>query len=311
MALQVLSLTTDELLVMLSTSKTSGPQNPPLAANEEKMAAECLLLKLPALPTVSTRLLGIMGRPDVNFREVSNLILSDAALSLEILRMSNSALFGARTEVRTILQALGVLGSERVKGLACTVALRSYLGNALQIPALKRCWRHNLTTAVVASEIANWVREDSAEAYTAGILHDVGRLALIALDPAKYLRVLDSAAVQGGNICQSERAAYGLDHTSAGEWLATCWGLPPYIRTAIRDHHDIPQAPYDEISSLIYYSCQIADGIGFPVLKAQEPTDAPVQEFLAHLTVAQRDRLNIDVGEFQILIASRVNALEA
>ena len=74
---------------------------------------------------------------------LGNLIVSDGALTGEILQLSNSAMFSTRSEVRSILQALAVLGTEKVKGLACTVALRSYLGNALQIPALKRCWRHN------------------------------------------------------------------------------------------------------------------------------------------------------------------------
>jgi len=289
---------------MASTIPFPGLGTPPLSTEEQMRNAENLLHRLPSLPTVAVRLLGMIGRPDVNLKEVSNLIVSDAALSVEIMRMSNSAMFSARSEVRNILQALAILGSEKVKGLACTVALRSYLGNALQIPALKRCWRHNLATAVVSAEIADWAREDSGEAYTAGILHDIGRLGLIAADPARYLQLLEKAAVHGGDLCDHERETYGLDHTAAGEWLATSWGLPVFIRDTIRDHHQLP------LNGLICHGCSIADSLGFPVLESHELTDTPIQEFLGLLPPAQRDRLNIKVPELHILIASRVNALE-
>lgn len=295
---------------MASTISPPGPETLPSPEDQQK-AAEQLLRRLPSLPTVSARLLGMMGRADVNLKEVSNLIISDAALTGEILHMANSAMFGVRSEVRSILQALAVLGTEKVKGLACTVALRSYLGNALQIPALKRCWRHNLATAVVTSELAEWARQDSGEAYTAGILHDIGRLGLIAVDPAKYLTMLDAAVGVSGCLCDHERAVYGLDHAFAGEWLARSWGLPEFICSAIRAHHRPQTARYDEIGGLINYGCRISDVLGFSAIEGLQIEDDPLEEFLGLIPAAQRERMNINPRELQILIASRVNALEA
>ena len=278
---------------------------------DEQKSAEYLLSNLPSLPTVSARLLGMMGRSDANLKEISNLIVSDAALTGEILRLSNSAMFSTRSEVRSILQALAILGTEKVKGLACTVALRSYLGNALQIPALKRCWRHNLATAVVSSEIADWARQDSGEAYTAGILHDIGRLGLIAVNTGRYLQLLDRASAHGGDLCAYEREAYGLDHAAAGEWLASSWGLPSYIGDAIRAHHVRTNSPYDQVGGLLYYACNIADTLGFAAIDPKTDPGSPIQEYLDHLPSPVRDRLNIDIPELQFLIASRVNALES
>ena len=301
----------DELFVMASISTLTGTAKAPPPVDDQKQAAELLLKRLPAMPTVSARLLGMMGRADVSLKEISNLIVSDAALTGEILRMSNSAMFGARSEVRSILQALAVLGTEKVKGLACTVALRSYLGNALQIPALKRCWRHNLATAVVSSEIADWARQDGGEAYTAGILHDIGRLGLIAVDPARYLQLLDQAAIHGGALCNLEKKAYGLDHAYAGEWLATTWGLPPVISKAIRVHHQAFNGDSCSIAGLVHYGCRITDLLGFAPVDSENVAGDPIAEFLATFPPSIRERLNITVPELQILIASRVNALEA
>lgn len=294
---------------MTTISNPSGMR----AAGDPAASAESLLRRLPALPTVSARLLSMMGKPDSSLKEISNLIVSDAALTGEILRMSNSAMFGSRNEVRNILQALAVLGTEKVKGLACTIALRSFLGNALQIPALKRCWRHNLATAVLASEIADWARQDSGEAYTAAILHDVGRLGLIALDPATYLQVLDRAVQEKLPLCQVEEAAYGMDHAMAGEWLAKSWGLPEFITAAIRSHHGAPPVDTEGVGGLVHYSCRIADFIGFGALDEGEVAKSPdpIVEFVASLPVQHRERLNIHVGELEVLVAAHVNALEA
>lgn len=296
---------------MASTITLAGLGSDLPSAEDQKTAAEQLLRRLPSLPTVSARLLGMMGRSDINLKDVSNLIVSDAALTGEILRMSNSAMFGARSEVRSILQALAVLGTEKVKGLACTVALRSYLGNALQIPALKRCWRHNLATAVVSSEIADWARQDSGEAYTAGILHDIGRLGLIAVDPSQYLQILDQATTHGGSLCEHERNAYGLDHAVAGEWLAMSWGLPPSICGAVRDHHLPLKSAFDQISGLTFYGCRISDMLGFAAIDQPDASEDAVNEFIEQLPAPLRNRLNIKIPELQILIASRVNALES
>lgn len=299
---------------MARTEPASGPNPPPPpdlpSDSEDQLAAALLLRRLPAFPAVSSRLLGMMGQAVVNLKEISTLISSDATLTGEVLRLSNSALFAPRTEVRSILQALAVLGIEKVKGIVCTVALRSYLGNVLQIPALKRCWRHNLATAVVCSEIADWARQDSGEAYTAGILHDIGRIALIAIDPASYLQVIDTAVRDGSSLCAHEHAIYHLDHTVAGEWLASTWNLPPSICHAIRNHHAPLRAPYFEATGLIHYGCSIADSLGFSVLEAAPTSDQPIFDYLNALPAPQRQRIHIHIPEWQVVVASRINALE-
>jgi len=277
---------------------------------ETQGAAE-LLKRLPALPTASAKLLGMMGNPNISLKQVSDLIASDGVLTIETLRIANSAMFASRTEIKSLLQALAVLGCEKVKGIVCTIALRNYMGNVLQIPALKRCWRHNLATAVVADELASWARVDTADAYTAGLLHDIGRLALIAFDSSKYLQVLDHAASSGVMLEDAEREAFKIDHASAGAWLAKLWGLPGSLQNAIRNHHTSDAGRPFELTGLTQHSCRIADSLCFAVIENPFVTDQPIYEFLSLLPETQRTRLNIDPLEFQMLIASRVNAMES
>jgi putative nucleotidyltransferase with HDIG domain len=276
----------------------------------ERRAAEDLLQRLPALPTAAARLLGLMGNANAGLKEIGNLIGSDSVLTIEVLRMANSAMFGARSEVRSVMQALALLGCEKVKGIACTVALRSYLGNVLQIPALKRCWRHNLATAVVADEIAEWAMADTGDAYTAGLLHDIGRLALIALDPSKYLQLIDRAVHTNSSLLAGERAAYHIDHAAAGARLAKNWGLPEAIQEAIARHHEPISGTRLDIPALVAHACRIADQMDFAAIDNPEPAD-PLKDFLGRLSEARQAALRIDPAEFQLLVASRVNALES
>ena len=277
---------------------------------EAQGAAE-LLKRIPSLPTASAKLLGMMGNPNTSLKQISDLIASDGVLTIETLRIANSAMFATRVEIKSLLQALAVLGCEKVKGIVCTIALRNYTGNVLQIPALKRCWRHNLATAVVADEIASWARVDTADAYTAGLLHDIGRLALIAFDSSKYLQVLDHAAFSGESLVDAECAAFKIDHATAGAWLAKLWGLPESLQLAIRDHHSPDSGPPFDLTALTQHSCRIADSLCFSVIENPYVSDEPIYEFLQLLPETQRARLNIDPLEFQMLIASRVNALES
>jgi putative nucleotidyltransferase with HDIG domain len=266
---------------------------------------------LPALPAAAGRILGLMGKPDVDIKHLSSIISSDAVLAVEILRIANSAAFGLRNEVRTILQAIAILGTERVKGLAATVALHNFLGNVLQVPVLKRCWRHNTATAIVANEIAGWALTDGSEAYTLGILHDIGRMALIARNPAQYIALLDHAACQNLPLCEAETGQYGFDHAECGFWLARMWGLPAKIAQVIQDHHKPAAAEKDSPSHMIHYACRIAESLGFGVLESQADPGDPVAEFIGQLPEPLRKRLNIDRAELQVLIASQINAMEA
>jgi HD-like signal output (HDOD) protein len=272
-----------------------------------------LLQNLPALPTISTRLLAMMGRPDADLKGVGTLIASDGVLTAEVLRIANSSMFGLRSEVRSVLQAIAFLGLERTKALACTVAIKNYLGNALQIPALQRTWRHSLAVAVLADELATWTQADGAEAYTAGILHDLGALGLIAMSPTRYLKLLDEAVASETTLLELERIHYGLDHCEAGGFLAGVWNLPPFMGEVMRLHHaPLKQAPFT-LLGLTHYASRGADLLGFSVVNRPPDTTSPnaIEEFYEQLTPRQKERVALSLADLQMLIATRVNAMES
>src|SRR4029077_6373472 len=110
----------------------------------------------------------------------------DAAFTADVLRLANSPLIGVRREIKSVMQAVMMLGLERIKALATTLSLRAFLTAAVPNGALLASWRHNLATAIICERLGRILVIDSDICYTAGLVHDIGRLALLCAFPDKY-----------------------------------------------------------------------------------------------------------------------------
>src|SRR6266850_8475445 len=148
------------------------------------------LQDLPPYRPVARRLMMLTARDDVPLPLVREVLCTDAAFAAEVLRLANSPLIGMRGEITSILQAVAMLGFERIKSLATTLALRAFLTNGTPSDALRGCWRHNLAAAILCERLARFVQMDRDLCYTAGLLHDIGRLALLRARSDEYERIL-------------------------------------------------------------------------------------------------------------------------
>src|SRR5271157_3974347 len=142
--------------------------------------------RLRPFPQIAIRVMQLANREDVPLHILSGLIGSDPAFSSEVLTIANSPLFAPRVPATSILQALARLGTRNIQGLCLTVAVRAYLGKSLSQPAMRAIWRHNLACAVIAEKIAAIGCMDKDIAFTSGVMHDIGRLALSAILPKEY-----------------------------------------------------------------------------------------------------------------------------
>jgi putative nucleotidyltransferase with HDIG domain len=181
---------------------------------------------LPPLSLVATYLLQQVSTENIAFRKVADVIRTDAPLSADMLRIANSALIGPRFPVTGVLHSLAMLGLDRVRSLATTAALKNLIGPADGTPALRRCWRHNLACAFLAEEAAGKSGLDRDLAYTAGLLHDIGRLVMMSAWRNRYSSFLDSAKPDAPGLLPLERQEFGIPHTRAGFALVRDWRLP-------------------------------------------------------------------------------------
>ena len=241
-------------------------------------------------------------------KELAALIRSDVAFSSEVLTMANSALFTFRTEITGILQATVLLGLQRVKAVALTVGMRSYLIDSLKIPGVLSCWRHSLACALVCEELAGACMIERDAAYLAGLLHDVGRLALTVVEPLQYSNLLLAAEENTMNVLDEERQLFGLDHCQAGRWLAEQWKLPPHFAEIAEHHHSRRIPDKFDLLALVQVACRLADCIGFWAVRPLRPLG--FHDVLRDLPLAARKNGEISQEDLTLNVAMKINAIE-
>jgi putative nucleotidyltransferase with HDIG domain len=266
-------------------------------------------LRIPPFPQIAIRILQLTNNEDVSMSRVSALISSEPAFSSEVLTIANSALYSVRSPVTSVLQAVAVLGTKRLRGLCLTVGVRAYLGESLNNESLRAMWRHSLACALIAQQLARAGSMPKDEAYTAGILHDIGRVALAVISPKEYASLLETHIGSANSVLQAERDLFGFDHCETGQYLIRDWKLPSTFGSIVSDHHSVRQRgdPW-HMPDLINVSCRMADSIGFAVFQGCELT--PYEDLLAELPDRERTTFCTDVDVLAFEVSSKINGVE-
>ncbi len=220
------------------------------------------LCKLPVFRPVAVRLLTELAREDVDVTLVTRLLNSDPAFSAEILTLANSSLYARQTRIDTVHRAIMCLGLERTRAFTATVALQGMVTSIRNKTVVQDCWQHSRATAIVAEYLAPYYRIHPEQAYTAALMHDIGRLGMLAAYP-EYPVLLASAKGTAAEVLAQERAKFSVNHCDAGFWLTRLWRLPDDFWSAAADHHtDVISAPGDR-TDLVRLSCRFAETFGF------------------------------------------------
>jgi putative nucleotidyltransferase with HDIG domain len=294
---------------LLAPAQTDSFGNIPGAARQERRVSWSVV-QLPPFSPVATRVLRLVSRSDASLQKLAELISADPTFSSELLTIVNSALYGQRQPIKDIQQATSLLGLERVKGLAVTVGVRSYFGSSLNNPALQCCWRHSLACAIIAEELAGGSLIDRGAAYTAGILHDIGRVALAVIQPEPYMQFLSETPASPQEILQRERELFEVDHCEAGRRLILEWNLPDEFLDITSRHHvaseDGKRGKLDMLG-LVHFSCMLADTLGFTAVRPL--TLRNYQELVSELPEQTQRRFYSDPRELTLKIDTKINSV--
>ncbi|MDX2149862.1 MAG: HDOD domain-containing protein [Bryobacteraceae bacterium] len=217
---------------------------------------------VPPFPAVAHRVLSLVNKDDGRIDELADLIQMDPSFSAELLRFANSSLFATPREVKSLRQAIMMVGFDRVRTIATMVALNRMVRSSLRRDSLRRVWLHSLATAVVAGEAARAYGVAVDEAYTVGLLHNLGVLGLMSAYPEEYARLMDVENEFGFELLRTERDLFEIDHCAAGAYLAQDWDLPDELAAALAVHHDEPVPGERSLDNLIKVSWRIADALG-------------------------------------------------
>jgi HD-like signal output (HDOD) protein len=203
-------------------------------------------LELPVLPAPRERALLVLMNPDAALEGYLAVVEGDPALTAAVLRAANSALSAPVHPVRSAGDAVIRLGATEVRHLITATLVRSQFAT-VETAGLDadELWRHLLGCAVLAEAQAP-DEETAREAFTLGLIHDLGRLAMAAQAPTRYRMVVD-AAQEGQDASDAERHYFGISHAEFGRNICERWRLPDEISMAVGSHHgadppaDIPE----------------------------------------------------------------------
>ncbi len=195
--------------------------------------------QLYSLPAVAMEVLRLTSEPKIDARALKDCLERDPALTTRVLKVVNSSLFGLSRPVSDLTQALALLGTRPLKMLVLGFSLPKELFTGLSASVLARYWRRSLIKAVAARELADEIfRTPGDEAFTAGLVQDVGLLALIQQLGEPYLRLVDHCQSHGGNMLERELETLGFDHAVLSARLLHRWGLPAPLCSAVAVPHD-------------------------------------------------------------------------
>ncbi len=208
---------------------------------EDREAREALgqIHNLPTLPSVVLQVVATAADPDASALDLARHIIPDQSLSATLLRMANSAYYGFYRRISSATDAIVVLGFSKVRDIALTATAFQTLKHAPGAFDLTQLWRHSLAAAMAAEQIARVLHLPPINGYfSAGLLHDIGKVALGLLYPAAYEQAVQLVVKEGIPVCQAERSVLKLDHCAAGAALGEHWNLPLPVVEAIRRHHE-------------------------------------------------------------------------
>jgi putative nucleotidyltransferase with HDIG domain len=247
--------------------------------------------RVPPLPVAASRLIELQGDPDRSIGMVGKVVSLDAGLTAAVLRSANSAAAHPAQPIVSVLQAVSYLGERAVLALALSICTPRFL-DPLQGYEAERgaLWRHSFRTAAVARAlIAHCRRPPAADlAFTAGLLHDIGRTVLAAHLKGKALSMVREVLEKRcRDFVDAEREVLGVSHCDVGAELARRWKLPGPLEAAIGFHHQPSQAP--ETFASIAYVVHAAD-----LIAMMGGDDAGIDAFTYHLDPGLPQHLDIN-----------------
>lgn len=189
---------------------------------------------LPALPGTVHKIREMLFDETGSSSEVAEIILRDPAIAAKVLKVSNSAAYGFSQEVDNVQLAVSLLGLTETYSVVLTSAVLDVFKPSAGLNYVD-FWRESTICAIIAKALAQSLRITNTGIFSAGLLHDLGRMALAHIVPDYYAKV--DSDLSGAALVQAEEVLLGLSHTEAGHQLSEHWDFPETLKECIRFHH--------------------------------------------------------------------------
>jgi HD-like signal output (HDOD) protein len=224
---------------------------------------------LPAMPPVANKVLQLASSPDTTAAQLQQVIADDQAMAARILKIANSALYGCSRKIKTLTEAIVMLGFNTIRSLVVTNAARNmYVENGQAMGLKERLlWEHSIGCAFACRIlIAKRHPHLAEEGFLAGLMHDIGKLVLNQYYRDAFDQVVQEVYNEGRAFVEVETELLGFDHAAVGAMLVNKWKLSEALEAAIRNHHRADRIAHGDVLlcalDLANNLCK-KEGIGF------------------------------------------------
>lgn len=240
---------------------------------EQVMTLEALLQQdseLSSLPEIFIRVSELLDDENSSSAQIAQVVETDPSLTSRILKMVNSAYYGFPNNVASISQAISILGRDRIRQILIGAVLGGVFGSMkTTVFFMEDYWHHSVKTAILSRLLCkqNSLSDQSESLFTAGLLHEIGRLILVQKMPELSLEVQQCVETEDENIYQAEQRIFGYTHCEAGAAFIKQWGLPDMLAEISKYHHtpDLAENFIDEVKIV-----NLAKGLSFLVAPIQQ-----------------------------------------
>jgi putative nucleotidyltransferase with HDIG domain len=215
---------------------------------------ERFISTMPSLPTTVSKVMEICNNSKTSPADLNMVIALDPVLMARVLKLINSVYYGTSQQVTSLVRAIIMLGLNTVKNLALSTAVLGNLSSGKDTAALDMdgFWRHSLSVGVAAKLLAkkrNVDQKQLEEYFTAGLLHDIGKIPLNAVLAKDYMRSVSRADAGRTSLSRIERQDFGIDHCGAGKMIAESWKLEDAVHDVIIYHHNYTEysGPFKDV----------------------------------------------------------------
>lgn len=200
--------------------------------------------QIATLPTVATRILKMIKSDNFSITEISSVVESDPGLTLKLIRVANSPLYGLRSQVTSVNTAIMALGLNKLTNIVLSISLYSkFLVNKQNDFAqlIDKFWQHSASTGVVSKHLCNILKQNYKELeFSGGLLHDLGKLAMMQFDSKRYFEVMTLVEKEHIFDIEAEKQIFGMNHLEVGREMAIQWQLPKEL-IEILSFHNTPK----------------------------------------------------------------------